>query len=592
MGFKQFWRTIKQWQKRCAIILVILLTANLLPCKPLVAQKPFLLQTIAQRYNYSTDTFDTEYTETYAYDSESRMIKKNRMWLPPCQDCTFYVNPEPASSTENWTFSKFGRETSYMKVSKWWVKMEPESTLEMETGYIENRKTTYNEDTLVLESFVSKVYLGQWRVNTNSSETKTFEYNKMRKITRETQQESELIGLTPNGTENNRGYWRNIDYTYDKGGLLLSEHIQSKGFQNGDTTDVRYTKNSYTYNAGGQLESKITEAEQFSGVYKTKIEYRYNSDGLVSRTENFYFDNVVNNWISYVSTDYEYYTTGVIRRSIESRRNGSINKITTTDYDTYGRVIFAKGELYDDQMVLIGEEYHSETEWINEKSNEYTVYFDDYFLRLFDLHESDASGNPLVELIEVEQRFLISGDSWDIRSSLNQTLYEYDNSGSLIRTRETRVNYEGDSIVSAGCCGWQGEAESIFTNRCDGVPESKERTEFTYISGTKNEFFPNPNITREFYTYSPAWCEEKTDKELLVVYPNPSSGEVQIISDLLFMPHTRLFLVSTDGSIIRQTDAPVASDLTIDFTGMAAGVYIVKLENGTTHAVERVVVLP
>ncbi|MDZ7608885.1 MAG: hypothetical protein U5K79_25670 [Cyclobacteriaceae bacterium] len=73
--------------------------------------------------------------------------------------------------------------------------------------------------------------------------------------------------------------------------------------------------------------------------------------------------------------------------------------------------------------------------------------------------ETTTDGQPLTYRIE---NHYFSPDSSSSESSLFRTLYEYDNSGALIRIRETRVAYNQDSIIIPGCCGKQFKARVRF----------------------------------------------------------------------------------------------------------------------------------
>jgi hypothetical protein len=241
-------------------------------------------------------------------------------------------------------------------------------------------------------------------------------------------------------------------------------------------------------------------------------------------------------------------------------------------------------------MVFISENYHTIIEWINDQSSKTTTFRADGIFSYLYLTQSDASGKPLLFRYETQN---YTPDNSFLQSSLTQTIYEYNNVGALVRTRETRVAYDADSLISGGCCGWLYEAESLFTSRCDGVTASKSRRQYNYVSGTEGEIEPYPIMNREYYTYTPAACDfEENEENQLTVYPNPSTGSANITSDLLTLQDTRLILVTSDGKLIRQTFTPITTELAIDFTGLAPGLYIIKLENGSSHAEERVVVIP
>ncbi len=560
-----------------AIVLISFMFQN-----PVKAQEPLLLESVNQTYNYTTDTFEIENTTTYAYDQDSRLINRTRKGPELCMDCTEYLQEELDSETENWVFNSFGRETYYSNVMKLWRKNEPQNPWELQTTSLETRKTTYNEDTLVVERVVSAEHPhSDWQSSQTYDFTETYQYNNSRQVTQKISQ----YEITNNSYVSSEIQKR--EYTYENN-LLTVETYSTQSLSNGEPTGFTNTTITYSYNSSQQLQSEVMDYDYHGSRYKSRKLYFYNTFGNVIREEGYYFNTYINDWIFSMSSDYEYYNTGIIRKSIGTTTNGNNFTVTTTDYNESGKQVFSKDELYNDQMVLISENYHTITEWLNDKSSRTTGFGSDGIYSYLYLTEFDASGKPLLFRYETQN---YTPDSSFLQSSLIQSIYEYDNGGDLFRTRETRIDYDADSLIMSGCCGFQYEAESLFASRCDGVTASTTRRQNNYITGTEGDMEPNPIFTREFYKYTPSVCDvEENEKISISVFPNPSFDAVNISSELLTLKNTRLLLVTEDGKMVSQTSTPITTTMSLDMTGIAPGIYIIRLENGDLHATERIVI--
>jgi len=549
---------------------------------PAKAQQPLLLESINQSFNYKIDTFETESTTTYAYDQFSRLINKTRKGPELCNNCTDYLQAELDAETENWTFNTIGRETYYSDIVKWWRKNEPQNPWKLQTTRIDTRKTTYNEDTLVIEKVVTTEYPpSDWQSFNTTINTEKYSYDNSRQITRH----FELYETANNSYASGRLQKTNYSYEND---LLKSEYYTTRSFSNGDTLDYTNTLIAYAYNSSQELQSKETDYDYNGSRYKSRQLFIYTSGGQIVREESYYFNTSINDWSFTMSSDYEYYNTGIIRKVIGTKStNGNNYAVVTTDYNELGKQVYQKEDLYDDQMVLISENYQTITEWMNNQSSKTTTFRADGIFSYLYLVESNTSGKPTIQRFETQN---YTTDTLFLQSSLTQTAYEYDDGGDLVRTRETRVAYDADSLILGGCCGFLYEAESLFTSRCDGLSASKTRRQYNYIPGTEGDIHPLPQFTREFYKYTPSGCGyEEDQKNILTIYPNPSAGSFNIASDLLALKNTRLLLATSDGKMVREMSTPVTTMMCLDMTGIAPGLYIVRLENGDQYSVERIV---
>jgi len=563
-------------------ISVIGLAITFIIQNPLKAQSPLLLESINQDFNYTKDTFETESTATFAYDQYARLINKTRKGPELCKDCSDYLQSQLESETENWIFNGFGKETYYSDVVKYWRKNEPQNPWKLQTTRIDTRKTTYNEDTLVTEKVnITEYPPADWQSSYTSTQAENLEYNSKRQITRRRKKTEFANSTYVSGTLGRSSY------TYEND-LLSSESFDTRSYYNSDTTDFTNTKITYSYNTNQKLQSKETDYDYNGSKYRSRQLFFYNISGLVTREESYYFNTALNDWSFTMSMDYEYYGSGIIEKMTDTKlANGSNYIITTTDFNDEGKQVSKKEELYNDQMVFIIENYHTITEWINDQSSKTTTFRADGIFYTLILNESNASGKPLIERFETQN---LTPDSLYLQSSLAQTVYEYDNNDELIRSRETRIAYDADSLILRGWGTPLYEAESFFTSRCDGLTASKTRRQYNYIPGTEGDIEPLAIRIREFYTYTPSACTyEENEKIMLSVWPNPSSGSVNIASDLLALKNTRLLIVTSDGKMVRQMSTPITTTMNLDMTGIAPGLYIVRLENGERYSAERIV---
>ena len=546
------------------------------------AQEPLLLESINQSNSYIKDTFETESTTTYAYDENLRLINRTKKGPELCDDCTDYIQSQLESEVENWSFNKMGLEVYYSAIVKFWRKNEPQNPWKLQTNSINSRKTTYVEDTLIGQRVdITEYPRTDWQVSYKSTQTDDFQYNSKRQKIRHT-----AIYETINGNYTSGSFSKDY-FTYEND-LVKTETYLTRSYSNGDTIDYTNYIKTNSYDGSGKIQSFIEDYDYNGSKYKAKKLFIYNSSGQTIREENYYWNVVINDWALTVVSANEYYPTGIIKKNIQTSPSSDNNyDVTTIEYNEMGKQILLKQEVYDKQMVFIKEVQHYIIEYLNDESYKFTSFSDGGILMYSNYTESNASGKPLIIRFETKEYL---PDSSFQQSSLTQTLYEYDNSGALTRTRETRVSYDADSLIMVSCCGWQYEAESLYSNRCDGTPLMKTRRQYNYVPGTEGDVEPLPLLTRDFYTYTPALCDIPENEDLSIsIFPNPTKRTLNISSELLVLNNTSLKLVTTDGRLIRDIATPITTTITLDMTGIPPGLYIVRLENGNTHTEGKIV---
>ncbi|QQR87344.1 MAG: T9SS type A sorting domain-containing protein [Flavobacteriales bacterium] len=92
---------------------------------------------------------------------------------------------------------------------------------------------------------------------------------------------------------------------------------------------------------------------------------------------------------------------------------------------------------------------------------------------------------------------------------------------------------------------------------------------------------------------SAASVGEVTNSTVVALYPNPTSnGQVNVVMDG-FNGTTRLLLTDLNGKLVRQQSSNqggVLSNIAFDVNGVEAGIYLLRVDDGATNAVQRLVV--
>ncbi len=549
------------------------------------SQYPLLLETIQETYDRYTDTWNEESTISYAYDQTGRLINQTTKAPDPCKtDCPDYENTLFAKNIQTWAFDKNGLETRHTETNYRWQKTNNTPWV-LQIQYQSTRKTSYNGDSLITDQVFSHVYPAiEYQTGTSSTYTEHYEYNNDR-------QEILHTTLTENISQNYQsGRLNKTAYSYQNG-LLQSESETRREFSKEDTTYYYNALTTYIYTASKMLESSTSESNSNGSIYRSKSQITYNAAGQKTKDESFYWDFGTGDWAYLSFKTYEYNPSGTIKQDVTTYLNDGTNyTVTTTEYDEVGKTSVETSNLYDNNMTFIKQVYKSYYEWVNDTDYRNTTVSEYGIWSYLQQNEKNSEGNPLIYKFE-SARFEL--DSSFRESSLYQDLYEYDNAGHLINRKETRVAYDADSLISEGCCGWLFEAESVYSNRCDGAPLTSIRTQNNYVPGTESEFYSEPLVTRQLNKYTNSVCAgDEEAPTAMTVYPNPSSGTINIASDILAHYNTRLSLVSADGKLISTMTSPVSSSFSMDLTGIAPGIYILRLENESAHDEQKVVVLP
>lgn len=76
------------------------------------------------------------------------------------------------------------------------------------------------------------------------------------------------------------------------------------------------------------------------------------------------------------------------------------------------------------------------------------------------------------------------------------------------------------------------------------------------------------------------------------VYPNPSTGEIQLTSSLSFGQEAQVQIFSLEGKLLRKGDLPLgAKEHTLDLSDLGAGFYLISLQTGGKIASKKIVIL-
>jgi hypothetical protein len=126
-----------------------------------------------------------------------------------------------------------------------------------------------------------------------------------------------------------------------------------------------------------------------------------------------------------------------------------------------------------------------------------------------------------------------------------------------------------------------------YENRCDGQllsvesseNESTNLPETFYPEKTENEYFDN------------AYCDPLDENEnQLMVYPNPSNGEVNIYSINTF-GDSEISLINAMGQQVYLKNTYLNNYFSLNMIGLPSGLYSLKINNGKYQYTEKILLI-
>ncbi|MEM7510458.1 MAG: T9SS type A sorting domain-containing protein, partial [Bacteroidota bacterium] len=82
------------------------------------------------------------------------------------------------------------------------------------------------------------------------------------------------------------------------------------------------------------------------------------------------------------------------------------------------------------------------------------------------------------------------------------------------------------------------------------------------------------------------------EEEQFSIYPNPSTGEIQLASSLGFEQEAQVNVFSLEGKLLRKDSLPVGAKAhTLDLSNLGAGFYIINLQTAGRTASKKIIIL-
>ncbi|MDZ7607640.1 MAG: hypothetical protein U5K79_19075 [Cyclobacteriaceae bacterium] len=79
---------------RAGFITLMMMIVAFFIQNPAKAQKPLLLESVSQSFNYTKDTFELQNTIYYSYDQKGRLINKTTKGAEPCRIVPIIIKPK------------------------------------------------------------------------------------------------------------------------------------------------------------------------------------------------------------------------------------------------------------------------------------------------------------------------------------------------------------------------------------------------------------------------------------------------------------------------------------------------------------------
>jgi hypothetical protein len=386
--------------------------------------------------------------------------------------------------------------------------------------------------------------------------------------------------------------WENgvrFTYTYDTHGNELTMLFETWD-TNGWINDIKITR---TYNSNGNMILVILEQWEsgaWANYQKGILTYDSNGNELTSTVQQW----DVNAWLNnerYTSTYninnkiltylYEVWQTSAWENS---------GKDTYT-YDANGNVVT---DLYQDWQT---------NAWVNAGRDTYT--YDVHGNELTDLYEQwqtsswensnratftyDANGNTLIEFYEDWQSSINSNTkAWEI-AQINTYTYDSNENISTVLI-ELSQNFKATSSTKYSFT-YDSNGNSL-TGKCENLIS----TNWLPQMGLIPIFSVKENIY-EVYAYSyqahyksfASGISEISVNRSLFVFPNPATNYITVnCTSLNENKETMISVFNTQGQLLMQVPI-LQENQNIDISGLASGVYFLKLKNNVNTNVVKVI---
>jgi len=342
-------------------------------------------------------------------------------------------------------------------------------------------------------------------------------------------------------------------------------------------------KKTYTYNENGQLTRALTQVKQ-DGLWlnsnRTTCEFDDRGNEILRTFEN-YISGV---WmiLNGVRTDLEYQDNQVYHKTI------SFFDTSDGSYDLFWRFTYT----YLDGVCTgyVNESFRNET-WVNDFRA--FLFYDDENRPDYNLYDSWDTNAGAWATDEME-RYFYSGE-------MNQTLilYQFYPETSLYVPTERYVDeyddHRNQTLMTSEA--WQdGDWCITDGNRCtisyDEVHAITRITE-TWIAEDEATAAHWENSTKEEFSdfQSSGIGELAAPKIEFKCFPNPASGNIEIIYATPWAGRVELTLMTLDGKVTRSSKEPgLQGKVSWDLDTLPAGIYVIRLTDQAGTAITRKII--
>lgn len=402
-----------------------------------------------------------------------------------------------------------------------------------------------------------------------------------------------------------------FEQKYDvNGNLILSI---SRSFS--DSTWREY-RSEYEYDNQNRLvENQNFQTHSYDPdyLYKNRYTYEYKNieNKIIRRVYNFYVGS--NEW-NFNNEEISIYDDNDCLLEQEERRYKTTGEITTQQITTWTRDadcrpltrIFSRKGSNDDEVLLKDKDIYTYSNdgkyktYTNQRYNETTDIWDMEFM--YEI-EFDEENRP----IRKQEAYLLTELS-------NEALYlwDYTDEGEQATYHEYRT-YKSIGIESlqltaldSNIYTYNDDAQLILKEQFNDyyyyqatptlVRKFKHNTKYTYYCNgqLKREIHENlPNIYRATYEYQEGQdCGLSKDDLEIVIFPNPSNGNVEIQSNLLASPNATVQVLSVLGQrVFQQKVAHISNRFSLNLINVPNGNYIISIIDSKTVISKKLYIL-
>jgi hypothetical protein len=329
--------------------------------------------------------------------------------------------------------------------------------------------------------------------------------------------------------------WTNTQkslYSYDGNGnitnVIFQDWISASGLWKNSTQFI------YTYNTNQTINnSQIKQWDSVGSIWNNwhRDTFTNNSAGKRILVLSERWNALNNNWENTGRGIYTYDTNGYLTNTLNQNWSSSWNNSVQTIYNNNidGTINYTIQQIWDNNT------------WKNTTKTFYTY-------------------TPSGKLAGYNYQNYSIDSVW---ITYGRVLFTYDMSDFLI-------NYIYENYISTS---WQPASQVNFTNYSNGIKDydiSQQWTDSGWVNNYKNTYYYDSLGTPNYNYQSTA-----------IIYPNPSSEQISIKTNLKTNENTNYTIVDLNGKFILNGNLRMPETI-VDISGLNTGVYFIQIDNQQT----------